>query len=181
MPTSKWTETKICKEIENRENEKRGNAKEIKTLLDRPEVMEKIELILDKGGTTPKDFTLHDADHSFRVAERMWDLIPKTTQKNLSDYELGLLLLTAYLHDIGMSPDFETVQKHKDYLTTDRKDSLNEDEINEFQKWIDNDDKISPIDIRKSVIEDEKIYNYILSYYIRSKHNQWSGDWIKKI
>jgi len=177
MPKSKWTETKIFKEIESREGE---YARKIKTLLERPEVMGEIELILDKGGTTPKDFTLHDADHSFRVAERMWDLIPNITQKNLSDYELGLLLLTAYLHDIGMSPDFETVQKHKDYLTADSKDSLNGDEINEFQKWIDNDDKISPIDIRKNVIKDEKIYNYILSYYIRSKHNQWSGDWIKK-
>jgi HD-GYP domain-containing protein (c-di-GMP phosphodiesterase class II) len=95
--------------------------------------MDKIESILDLGSTTPKDFTLHNGDHSFRVTEKMWDLIPEKTKENLSSYELGLLLLSAYLHDIGMSPEFDKVKKHKDYLTLNYKSELIQQEIEDFQ------------------------------------------------
>ena len=33
--------------------------------------MPSIQTVLASGGTSPKDFTLHDEGHSFRVAERM--------------------------------------------------------------------------------------------------------------
>ncbi len=63
--------------------------------------------ILDLGGTTPKDFTLHDSNHSFRVAERMWELIPETTRGACLILSWGCFCFSAYLHDIGMSPKFE--------------------------------------------------------------------------
>ena len=178
MPKSNWKTTQIFQQLEKSNSQ---YAQSIITLLKHPNVMDAIENILDKGGNTPKDFTLHDADHSFRVAERMWELIPNATKEVLSQYELGFLLLSAYLHDIGMSPDFNKVELHKSFLTSDVKEGLTEDEINEFQKWIDNDSKTESIDIRKEKIQDPKAFNYILSYYIRSKHNDWSGEWIKKI
>jgi len=46
------------------------------------QTMPVVERVLASGGTMPLDFTLHDADHSFRVAERMADLI--------GDYENAL-------------------------------------------------------------------------------------------
>ncbi len=53
-----------------------------------------VERILHSGGA-PKDFTLHDENHSFRVASRMAELIPSDVLQALSAYEIGLLLLSA--------------------------------------------------------------------------------------
>ena len=80
------------------------------------------------------EFTLHDANHSANVAELMGKIIPEDTLNELNAVELTLLLLAAYLHDVGMTasrdeikaiieehPDFqgnseEAKQKLTDYL-----------------------------------------------------------------
>ncbi|MBS1663642.1 MAG: ATP-binding protein [Bacteroidetes bacterium] len=176
MPNKNWEDTKIYQALKTRQGDYAAFAF---NFLNRPEVMPAIEQILNKGGTTPKDFTLHDAEHSFRVAERMWELMPEKTKSILSDYDLTLLLLSAYLHDIGMSPDYDSVQRHYLYLV-EKKEGLSEDEITQFQRWVDNNERLQSLDIRKDLVKDISLSNYILSYYIRHKHNDWSGDWIKK-
>ena len=175
MANKIWKTTQIYSALKNKEGDYRDS---IKNLLDNTNVMDAIEYILTTSGTTPKDFTLHDANHSFRVAEKIWEIIPEITKKKLSEYELGFLLLASYLHDIGMSPDYDKVERHKIYLTTNDKSTLNAQEIQALQKWIDNNDRISVIDITKEKIEDSSLSNYILTYYIRYMHNEWSGDWI---
>jgi hypothetical protein len=77
-----------------------------------------VQSLLSKAGTGPLDFTLHDDDHSYRVAERMTELIPPSTAPHLSDFELGLLLNAAYLHDVGMNPRREIVTKARNFLLT---------------------------------------------------------------
>lgn len=57
--------------------------------------MPSIETILRHGGTAPTDFTLHDDSHSYRVAKRMVQIIPKGVLAKLTSYELVLLLLAA--------------------------------------------------------------------------------------
>lgn len=78
--------------------------------------MPEIQQILTSAGTAPTDFTLHDGEHSFRVAERMCQIIPIDTQSALSVYELALLLFSAYLHDIGMTPEQEKLRRHWRHL-----------------------------------------------------------------
>ena len=80
------------------------------------EWMKQLDTVLQKAGTAPLDFTLHDADHALRVAQRVEQLLPPTTRRNLSDYELALLLLSAYGHDIGMSPERKKVSQHYRHL-----------------------------------------------------------------
>lgn len=176
MLKSTWTDTQIYRALTERDS---PYAKAMKNLLERPTAMPAIELILDLGGTTPKDFTLHNSGHSFRVAERMWELIPDGTKKILSEYELGMLLLSAYLHDIGMSPEYEKVQSLRVFLT-ERKEGLSESEIKDFQEWIDDDPRTGDLDIKTQFITEGCQINYILSYYIRHKHNSWSGSWMRK-
>ena len=86
--------------------------------------LDDVQLILSKGSTAPLDFTLHDDDHSFRVAHRMVELVPAETMSSLSDYELALLLLSAYLHDIGMNPCWTRVAEIRDYLLSGELGSL---------------------------------------------------------
>ena len=177
MSNSTWYQSDIYQALVQRNGR---STEHVRNLLNRPTVMPTIEAVLDLGGTTPKDFTLHNSDHSFRVAQKMWQLIPDTTKAILSDYEMGMLLLAAYLHDIGMSPEYDKVQRHWTFLTERKQDILSPAEIVELQQWIDNDTRTKDIDIREETIRDPKLVNYILSYYIRHKHNDWSGDWIRK-
>jgi hypothetical protein len=177
MKKNLWKESDIYQVLKTRETPESAS---VLNLIENPLCMDTIETILDSSNTIPKDFTLHDSAHSFRVAQRMWSLIPDETKTILSEYELFLLLMSAYLHDIGMSPKFSDVENHYSFLTTKKKDTLNVKEIDSFQKWIDENSKISPIDIKTDSISDIDEINYTLSYYIRHKHNDWSGKWIEE-
>ena len=53
--------------------------------------MPQIEAILAHGGTSPTDFTFHDAGHAFRVAQRMAEITPPQTLDGLCPYELAFL------------------------------------------------------------------------------------------
>src|SRR5580704_8941513 len=99
-------------------------------------VMPNIQTVLASGGTSPTDFTLHDAGHSFRVAQRMQQIVGETIG-TLSDFEVSLLILSAYLHDIGMTPELRRVDAHYTYLLTGNKDGLADNEADELQTWLD--------------------------------------------
>ena len=144
--------------------------------------MPKIETVLSKGGTAPTDFTLHDADHSHRVAERMAEVIPSDVLEKLTCYELALLLLAAYLHDIGMTPQQGKVRNHYNYLLTGERGALGSDEIAGLQKWIDNENRevAIPLCTGKPTTETLNLAVELMTYYCRHRHNDWSADWIRK-
>lgn len=167
-----WKDTKIWKKLSEIQEEA---ADDVRSTLNNKLCMPTIETLLSKGGTSPKDFTLHDSDHSFRVAERMWLIIPKETQVILSEYELALLLLSAYLHDIGMTPEYKKVENHHNILLKENHD-LSLSEIGEFQKWLD-EEGIS-VDLDRNKLEDESKIEEWVTLYCRHKHNDWSKEWI---
>jgi hypothetical protein len=173
MITPKWKNNTIWKLIKNKNTEV---AKQVITFLENPKVMDKIEKILSKGCSSPKDFTLHDEDHSFRVAERMIEVIPELTINVLTEYDLMMMLLTAYLHDIGMTPEFKKIENHFSAITTENKSRLLTEELAELQKWLDNENV--QIDISFSKITDLDKASELLTYYARYKHNDWSEEWI---
>ncbi|MDP1745283.1 MAG: hypothetical protein Q8L90_06895, partial [Bacteroidota bacterium] len=146
---SNWKTTQIWQRLVKINN---NQAEHVRSFLSSKDCLNKIEKILNTGGTSPKDFTLHDGDHSFRVAERMWEIIPTATKKILSEYELALLLLSAYLHDIGMTPEYKMVNNHFVCLNTKNKQILTQSEKNAFQKWLDEIGE--QVDLEKDVIED---------------------------
>ncbi len=170
---SKWDESQIWIKLLKIDSEE---AKKVRAFLSAENCLSKIQTILSKSGTASKDFTLHDEDHSFRVAERMRSLIPDNTKEILSEYKLALLLLSAYLHDIGMNPEYNKVQIHYDSLKTDNK-LLPVSEKIEFQKWLDDEGWL--IDLDNDKIETESEIQEILTAYCRHKHNDWSEEWIR--
>lgn len=169
---SNWKDTNIWKKLSKIQGE---TSDKVRTVLNNSFCMPAIEILLSKGGTSSKDFTLHDSDHSFRVAERMWRIIPKETQELLSEYELALLLLSAYLHDIGMTPEYKKVENHHNILLKKNHDlSLFEKE--EFQKWLD-EEGVS-VDLDGEILEDENRIEEWVTFFCRHKHNDWSEEWI---
>jgi hypothetical protein len=144
--------------------------------------MPPIQLVLDKGGTAATDFTLHDGGHAFRVAERMCKIIPTDVLEKLTIYELAFLLLSAYLHDIGMTPELRKVTAHYYYLLTGECQKLSQVEIHDFQKWLDDDGKgiTPPLTKTKPTTKDLQICQEIITYYARARHNDWGAEWIEQ-
>jgi len=61
-----WTATSLWSCIQEKND---PDSEAVRLTLQRR--MPTIETVLSKGGTAPLDFTLHDAEHSFRVPEWM--------------------------------------------------------------------------------------------------------------
>src|ERR1700730_15119623 len=132
-----WKGTKLWKRISTLEGTEAAEA--VQGLL--VTWMPRIHGVL-AAATGPTKFTLHDADHSFRVAEWMAESIPGEVLKQLCPYELALLLLSAYLHDIGMTPEQGKVDRHWKHLvygvpTELKQPWLSEKEAGELQAWLD--------------------------------------------
>jgi hypothetical protein len=138
--------------------------------------MPRIECIEDKGGTSPKDFTLHDSGHGFRVADWMVRIIPDDVLPKLSKAELMLLLLSAYLHDIGMSPEWGKVDSHLRYLSDGSIEMLRPEDLSLFQVWLAEQQGLG----FKPPVSDSGLIRQLLTYYCRARHNDWGTEWIEQ-
>jgi hypothetical protein len=172
-----WNQTALWLELQNRTS---GDAGIVCAAL--AISMPQIEKILAVGGTAPLDFTLHDAGHSFRVAERMSQIIPEDLMAQLSVYELALLLLSAYLHDIGMTPERRSVEAVYKFLLTGDHDKSWAAEQKELERWLDENhpDTPHPLSFRTNPQESLLLANELVTDYSRYRHNDWSEHWIRK-
>jgi hypothetical protein len=171
-----WIESSLWKELAERTGE---TADAVRHLI--VEVMPQIQLILDKGGTASLDFTLHDADHSFRVAERMFRLMPQSTAHALGSYELALLLLGAYLHDIGMTPEQSSLGCLYRYLLTGENKQVPEQEAQILQGWLDDHYQGITLPIVVGPITNSTLdtADEMLTHYARYRHNDWGASWVR--
>ena len=142
------------------------------------EWMKQLDTVLQKAGTAPLDFTLHDADHALRVAHRIEQLLTPTTRRNLSDYELALLLLAAYGHDIGMSPERKKVSQHYQFLFG-HDTGLTDQEKARYQEFLDNYAE-QPVTLPLTTSPAHlNLADELTAYYVRERHNDWSGEWLR--
>ncbi|MGV3661564.1 MAG: HD domain-containing protein [Prosthecobacter sp.] len=181
-----WNDTRLWKELEHRSqllasSSPKSELKQIMAILTLE--MPEIETILSDGGTSRLDFTLHDSNHSFRVAERIVDLIPTGLLESLGEYELVLLLLSSYLHDIGMTPSQRKIQGLEELLLDGETSKLADSETAEFRKWLDNANDPGLVDIpAKARVVDATInakIRYTITHFARYRHNAWSEEWMK--
>jgi molecular chaperone HtpG len=56
------------------------------------------------------EYTLHDEVHLHRIVELMGRILPEATCKQLKPLEIGALLLSAALHDVGMAPSHDEIR-----------------------------------------------------------------------
>ncbi len=155
-------------------------ARDVRHTLER--CMPDIQTILSKGGTAATDFTLHDDGHAFRVAERMHEIIAPETLQGLSIYELAFLLLSAYLHDIGMTPQLRKVTSHFNFLLSGESDSLSPEDVRTFQRWLDDDGRqiAPPLTNTKPTSKNIRTCQELITHYARARHNDWGAEWIKQ-
>ncbi len=135
------------------------------------------------------EYTLHDETHLFRVLLNMERLIPSETLNRLSIPELMVLILCAFLHDVGMSVDAckirawkkdwdanePTAEETEEYKKFNRFRSIFPAKLAEIEKLTKNSELS-----KATLVED-----YIISEYIRSTHsirareiiaNRWANN-----
>ncbi|OLN30166.1 Molecular chaperone HSP90 family-like [Desulfovibrio sp. DV] len=132
------------------------------------------------------EFTLHDGEHLFRVLNIMEKLLSVKNIEKLSTPDLMLLIIAAFFHDIGMSPDEELVLAWKKIWDTDPcfKNEIEELEFKNFKRFClarpDRLEEISTQFTKGNISLSETLKSYIISDYIRINHNQRSREIIKK-
>ncbi|WP_295396625.1 hypothetical protein [uncultured Thiodictyon sp.] len=174
-----WKQTAIYAEVDSGAQAGRPGFAEAKHLLD--SCMNRIQAVLQQGGTAATDFTLHDAQHGYHVAERMVEIVPEDVLSRLTAFELALLLLSAYLHDIGMTPEQHRVRGHYRYLLTGEPSGLAATEIDRFRQWLDeHGDGVTP-PLAESPPTGRTLgeAEWLVAHYCRERHNDWSGEWIE--
>lgn len=138
------------------------------------------------------EYTLHDGDHLFRVVTLMGLLLNSKNISELSVPELMLLLLSAFLHDIGMAPDENIVMAWKKVWDLDPlfDEKSEEEEHRKFKRFLaarpDKSALVEDLINRGEYAKSDLIKGYLISDYIRETHSQRSReivyrDWSEKI
>jgi len=138
------------------------------------------------------EFTLHDGDHLFRVLNLMEKLITEQTIKNLSSPELMLLILSAFFHDIGMSPDEKEVLTWKKVWDENPtfENEPEEKTFNEFKRFYtarpEQQEIIERLIDQGKNTNADTIKSYLITEFIRQSHAERAReivakDWNNKI
>jgi len=132
------------------------------------------------------EFTLHDGDHLFRVLNLMEKLLSEKTIKNLSSPELMLLILSAFFHDIGMSPDKKNVlawmkvwDKDPEFENKDDQDAYTEFKRFYTARPEQHEILTRLIDQGKNT-HAETIKSYLITEFIRQSHADRAREILEK-
>ena len=124
-------------------------------------------------------FTLHDEVHLSRVLVLMERLIGEDNITNLSDVDLGILIMVAHLHDIGMSPDEKKINIWKKGWDED----LNGDEKSEFDKFRmfckqkrDKYIELLEFSRQRNINKFNSLLGNFIANYIRENHAYWAYE-----
>lgn len=132
------------------------------------------------------EFTLHDGEHLFRVLNIMELLLSSSVIKNLSIPELQLLILCAFMHDIGMAPDEKDVlvwKKVWDYepIIESEGDKIKYEEFKRFfSARPDDEKKINDYIIQGKHSNADTVKAYLITEFIRQTHAERARDIIEK-
>ena len=136
------------------------------------------------------EFTLHDADHLFRVLTLMEKFIPEETLNNLSAPELMILVLSAFFHDIGMAPDEKDIIAWKKVWDYEPEFDEGKDTYDKFNRFYtarpDQRELITNLIINGNHSAADTQKGYLISEYIRQTHAERTKeiigkDWDNKI
>lgn len=132
------------------------------------------------------EFTLHDGDHLFRVLNLMEKLLTEQTIKNLSSPELMLLILSAFFHDIGMSPEEKEVLTWRKVWDDEPEFENAEDQkmYNEFNRFYsarpEQQEIIERLINQGKNTNADTIKAYLITEYIRQTHADRAREIIEK-
>lgn len=134
-------------------------------------IVEEVSPLLQRIPENMPEFTLHDSSHSAKIVEIMGKIIPDNVLNNFNTIELSLLILSAYLHDIGMTCDKQEkeniISLNQDYAILFKS---NLDKLNKYEQYISENNHRAA-----TFIQDQ-----IFTEYLRRKHVERSANYISE-
>lgn len=136
-----------------------------------------------------REYTLHDDEHLFSMLYLAGKLIPKDTLERLSTADIMMIILSIFLHDIGMSPEGELIRAWKGQLSENELEPYKND-IAAFQRFrsgfvrelqeIESFQKAEQY-AKAQLVEDQIITNYIRNTHADRARKLIAKDWAGKI
>jgi Molecular chaperone, HSP90 family len=134
-------------------------------------IVETVTPLLQRISENMPEFTLHDSSHSAKILEIMGKILPDEVLNNLNTIELSLLILSAYLHDIGMTCD---KKEKEDIILSDDEYSIlfksNLDKFNKYEQYLNEKNHRAA-----TFIQDQ-----VFTEYLRRKHVERSANYISE-
>ncbi|HEX8019437.1 HD domain-containing protein [Mucilaginibacter sp.] len=133
-------------------------------------IVENVSDLLERIPENMPEYTLHDPNHSAKIVDIIGKFLPVETLQHLNSIELTLIILAAYLHDIGMTSSKE----EKENIIAD-----NEDYKILFKTLIDKKEKYeyykSMGDHRSATFIEDQVF----TEFLRRNHVNRSAEYIK--
>jgi len=159
--------------LKKKEEEEGDEATLSKTVIN---VAKQVEPILGRIPVIFEEYTLHDISHSENVIKNMWKFIPAEVKETLNAMEMYLLILSAYLHDVGMAvskDEEDEILKSEEFLKFRDK---HEREVDLIEKYKEEGNTRAAEFYEKQIFTDyirelhhERSYQYILNNYSGEK------------
>jgi molecular chaperone HtpG len=156
-------ESMIYKELERRSGEAtilRGNVDDI---------IRDASVMLGRVSDTFAQYTLHDKTHSMSVLRIMDQIIPEETMRYMNELELALLILSAFLHDIGLvvpKRERDEIPRSSDFISFQTKYPRIKDSLDKAREK--GDQRVAT-----------EIEEQLLTYYLREQHGVRGAKFIK--
>lgn len=171
-----WADTQLLAELSRRDDEAA-----VRCVAAARAALPTIESVLRSGGTGPLDFTLHDDQHAFRVAEWIAELLGDQIE-TVSAYDVALSLFAAYIHDIGMTPKRQRVDAVFQRLFIGTAADLQTDDDQALQEWLDDfhSGLEPPVSPNAAELDRLRQARLLTAHFARYRHNAWSEAWVRE-
>ncbi len=141
-------------------------------LVDVKRIVKDATPILNVSAQAAPQFTLHDAGHARRVVKRMADIIPDYTFEQLAPLECAMLILSAYLHDIGMSPPRNELVLYENLLFDNRTEGSSENKLDDFRDYLATQWRVTKLPLHEDRREHPRPWfvEQIITDWVRINH-----------
>ena len=160
------TELKLFKQLIDKEEEKDHTLSALVL-----KIIGNVAPLMERVPENMPEYTLHDPEHGAKVAENMGKIIPGEVLQELNVMELTLLLLSAYVHDIGMTcsrdEKLEIIGHSEEFTVLFRSDI---DKLKKFEYYKNAGDHRSA-----TFMEDQ-----VFTEYLRQNHVRRSAHFIRE-
>ncbi len=164
----KLQKSKIFKKLLDKENEENEDHQLSSKII---AIINEVSPLLQRIPENMPEFTLHDSSHSAKIVELMGKILPDEVLNNLNTIEISLLILSAYLHDIGMTCD---KKERENIITTNEEYSIlfksNLDKFSKYEQYLNENNHRAA-----TFIQDQ-----VFTEYLRRKHVERSSKYISE-
>jgi len=157
--------SKLFSQLKDKEEAEKDHQLSSKLLL----IVKVVTPLLERISENMQEYTLHDSAHSAKIVEIMGKILPDEVLANLNIIEISLLILSAYLHDIGMTCD---KKDRENIIANDNEFKIlfksNSDKFHKYELYLNNGNHRAA-----TFIQDQ-----VFTEYLRTKHVERSAHYI---